>query len=90
MRKWNELLTANQRKQWRGIYARGHAGSLVQAYRAAGATHAIFIANAHTADADEAAVSTGGAAFSIGAELGAAEDLSRSLTNRAASMLILV
>ena len=73
--KWTTLLSSNQRKQWRGIFCKGHANALVVACRAAGATHAIFIANGNTAAA-QGAVSTGGTAYEP------ASDLGRSLTNR--------
>ena len=56
---WNRVLTANQRKLWQGCYSRGHANSFVIASRAAGATHALFVAHGHTEAGPPVAFATG-------------------------------
>jgi len=46
--KWDKVLTANQRTLWRGCFSRGQAHQFVIAARASGATHCLFVADAHT------------------------------------------
>lgn len=76
------MLTSNQREQWRRVFKRGHANAFVQACRAAGATHAIFVANGNTVPAESGAGSVPTGSGGGGSSVGAASDLSRSLTNR--------
>ena len=79
--KWNRVLTANQRRMWRGCFSRGHAHSFVIAARAAGATHVLFVVHAHTAGESVAtpALATGGSVYASGAR---EVDLRRHLTTR--------
>jgi len=73
---WMKLLTANQRKIWRGVFAKGKAKTLVTVARAAGATHILFV---HHGNAVGAATSPTGSADVAEQQAGM---LTRELSNQ--------
>ena len=76
--KLTSALTGNQRAVWRACFTKGHAKSFVISARAAGATHALFVVDAHTAPEP---ISVPGMAV-LGSAARKGPDLARPLTDR--------
>lgn len=82
---WHAVLTRNQRKMWRNVFAKGNAKKFLVALQATGATHALFVRHANAAPL--AAESPPLSELSTDAEKKAhaewkRDDVSRPLTNR--------
>lgn len=84
--KWSRVLTANQRKVWRGCFNRGNAKAFTVSARAAGATHVLFVTHGNCLGSPNGrgSVSMPPIATGEGSMLDAAKanDLERALTDR--------